>query len=132
MGKAVDAMCFSPCFVHVTREAFVQRQLLQCQTCGSQAFHVLDCCRSPDYVQVSTSHLGKHVKAWLGGVREMMWMWLFQRRQRCNQPVSREILDAWETRPFTISKCETLQAPPATDPKEAVEEVEHETVLAHR
>jgi hypothetical protein len=42
------------------------------------------------------------------------------------------ILDAWETRPFTISKCETLQAPPATDPKEAVEEVEHETVLAHR
>jgi hypothetical protein len=62
----------------------------------------------------------------------MVWAWLFQRRQDRNQPVSPEILAAWETRPFTISTRGTLQAPPATDPKEAVEEVEHETVVAHR
>jgi hypothetical protein len=62
----------------------------------------------------------------------MVRAWLSQRHQRSNQPVSPEVLEAWETRPLTISTGETLQALPATDPHEAVEEVEHENVAAPR
>ncbi|MGH8070549.1 MAG: hypothetical protein ACRERE_35980 [Candidatus Entotheonellia bacterium] len=129
-GKAVNTMCFSPCIVHATREAFVQRQLLQCQTCGSQAFHVLDCCRHPNYVRVSTSQLGKRLKAWLGGMQGMARAWLFQPRQRHAQPVSSEAFDAWEARPIVISTSGDVQAPRQTGADKAMEEVECETVSA--
>jgi hypothetical protein len=126
-------MCFSPCFVYATREALVQQRLLQCQTCGSQAFHVLDCCRHPDYVKVSTSSLGKWLKTWLGGVRSTVRAWSFQRRQRRDQPLSPpETLDSWETRPLSISRFGDLYAPRETGPDKAAEEVEHETVPAQR
>ena len=76
-GKAVSPMCYSPYFMHATREALVQRQLLQCRTCGSQAFHVLDCCRNPDYARVPTSPLGERLKAWLEAVQARMRASLF-------------------------------------------------------
>ena len=125
-------MCFSPGFVHVAREAFVQRQLLQCQTCGSQAFHVLDCCRHPHYVKVPTSHLAEQLKAWLGEVQDMVWAWLFQRRQHRDQPVFPETLDSWETRPITLSTFGDRQAPGQTSLDDAVEVVDHEPLPAHR
>ena len=132
IGKVVNAMCFSPGFVHVAGEAFIRRQLLQCKTCGSQAFHVLDCCRHPYYVKVPTSHLAGQVKAWLGEVQDRLRVWLLQRRQYRNQPVFPEPLDAWEARPITLSTCGDLQTPRQTDLDEAVEEVDHEPLTAHR
>ncbi len=122
-------MCYSPCFVHATRDAFALRQLLQCRTCGSQAFHVLDCCRHPDYVRVPTSPLGKTLKTWFGAVRLLVWEWLLRRHQRPAEPVTAEVLDTWETRPIVIR---TAGAPPAlrqTDIDNILEASERETLL---
>jgi len=125
-------MCFSPCFMHVTREALVQRQLLQCRTCGSQAFHVLDCCRNPDYVRVPTSPLGERLKAWLEAVQARMRAALFQPRQRPGEPVSPAVLDAWEARPLTLSNAEDTRVLRETGADKVVEEIEHETLSAYR
>jgi hypothetical protein len=125
-------MCYSPCIMHVTRQAFVERQLLQCRTCGSQAFHVIDCCRNPDYVRVPTSPLGGRLKNWLGGVRATVRAWLFQRQQPATEPVPSAALDAWEARPLTLSEAEDTRALQDTGSDTAVEEVEHELASAHR
>jgi hypothetical protein len=114
-------MCFSPCVVHVTREALVQRQLLQCRTCGSQAFHILDCCRDPDYGRVPTPPLGERLKAWLGAVRTRMRASALPPRLRPAQPVSPAALDAWEARPLTLRD---------TGVDKAMEEVEDVTLSA--
>ena len=128
MGKAVSPMCYSPCFIPAIRGAFVERQLLQCRTCGSQAFHILDCCRNPDYVRVPTSPLGERLKAWLGIVRA----WLVRPQQRPAQPASPAALDAWEVRPLRLSSAEHIGAPREAGTAKAVEEVEHEMASAHR
>jgi hypothetical protein len=121
-------MCLSPYFMHVTREAVVQRQLLQCRTCGSQAFHVLDCCRNPDYTRVPTSPLGERLKVWLEAAQARMRRSLFLTRQRLAALASTATLDAWEARPLTLSNAEDIRALRETDTDEAVEEVEHETL----
>jgi hypothetical protein len=132
IGKAVGTMCFSPCFMHVTREALVQRQLLQCRTCGSQAFHVLDCCRNPDYARVPTSPLGERLKAWLKVVQARMRGSLLLTRQRPTAPVSPAALDAWETRPLILSNAEDTSPLRETGADNAVEDIEHETPSAYR
>jgi hypothetical protein len=103
-------MCYSPYMMHVTRQAFGQRQLLQCRTCGSQAFHVLDCCRNPDYFRVPTSLLGERLKAWLAGAWALVRAWRFQRQQPHTAPVSSATLDAWEARPLILSDAEDRRA----------------------
>jgi hypothetical protein len=123
-------MCFSPCVVHVTREPLVQRQLLQCRTCGSQAFHVLDCCRDPDYARVPTSPLGERLKAWLGAVRSRMRASLLPPRRRPAQPASPAALDAWEARPLTLGNAEDTRALRDTGVDKAMEEVELVTLSA--
>jgi hypothetical protein len=121
-------MCLSPGFMHATQRAFVQQQLLQCRTCGSHAFHVLDCCRNPDYVRVPTSPLGEKLKAWLGAVQP----WLFQPRQRPAEAVSPEALDAWETRPLIINNSGDMPVPLEDGTDRAMEGVEREPVSTHR
>jgi hypothetical protein len=96
-------MCYSPCFIHATQTALVPQRLLQCRTCGSQAFHVLDCCRNPDYVRVPTSQLAHWLKHWLGRVQISAQAWRPRLRQRREQPASPEALDAWETRSITVA-----------------------------
>jgi hypothetical protein len=125
-------MCFSPCFMHTTQTAFVQRQLLQCRTCGSQAFHVLDCCRNPDYVRVPTSPLGEKLKGWLAGMHALVQTWLFRPHQCPERPVSPKALDAWEARPIVISTAGEARAPRATDADKAAEDREDEMVSTHR
>jgi hypothetical protein len=125
-------MCFSPCFMHVTREALVQRQLLQCRTCGSQAFHVLDCCRNPDYARIPLSSLGGRLKAWLEAVQAMMRAALALTRQRPDEPLSPAALDAWEARPLTQSNAEDTRALWETDADKIEEEIEHSTLSAYR
>jgi hypothetical protein len=125
-------MCFSPCFMHVTRAALVQRQLLQCRTCGSQAFQVLDCCRNPDYARVPTSPLGERLKAWLEAMQARMRASLFLTRQRPAEPVSPAALDAWEARSLTLSNAEDTRASRETGADKTVEEIEHETLSAYR
>jgi hypothetical protein len=125
-------MCYSPCIMHVTRQAFVERQLLQCRTCGSQAFHIIDCCRNPDYVRVPTSPLGGRLKAWLGGMQAMIRGWLFQRQQPATEPVPSAALDTWEARPLILNEAEDTRALQDTGPDAAVEEVEREMASAHR
>jgi hypothetical protein len=132
IGKAVSPMCLSPYFMHVTREALVQRQLLQCRTCGSQAFHVVDCCRNPDYARVPTSPLGERLKVWLGAVQARIRTSLFLTHQRPAAPVSPAALDAWEARPLTLGKAEDARALRGIDTDKAMEEVDHETLSARR
>ena len=62
----------------------------------------------------------------------MMWTWLFQRRQHRGQPVFPDTLNSWEARPLTRATCKDLQASRQTNLAEAVEEVDHEMVPAHR
>jgi hypothetical protein len=131
-GKAVIAMCYSAYFIQATRETFVQRQLLQCRTCGSQAFHVLDCCRNPDYARVPTSPLGERLKAWLEAVPARMRASLFWTLRRPAEPASPAALDAWEARPLTLSNAEDTRVLRETGADKAVEEIEHETLSAHR
>ena len=125
-------MCYSAYFIQATRGTFVQRQLLQCRTCGSQAFHVLDCCRNPDYARVPTSPLGERLKAWLEAVQARMRASLFLTRQRPAEPVSPAVLDAWEARPLTLSNAEDTPALRETGADKVVEEIEHETLSAYR
>ena len=131
-GKAVIPMCFSAGFMHTTREAFVQRQLLQCRTCGSQAFHVLDCCRNPDYVRVPTSHLGERLRRWLGSVKAMVQARLSQPLQRPEQPLSPQALDAWETRPLGIVNPGLTRAQLEPGADEAMAAEAHEPAPVHR
>jgi len=123
-------MCFSPCFVQATRGAFVQRRLLQCRTCGSQAFHVIDCCRNPDYAPVATTQLAARLKGWLTRVRTLLRRPLLPR----HQPVYRaspEELDTWETRPLaTIEVSHAHQA--ASDDAEESAETMQQTIAASR
>jgi hypothetical protein len=125
-------MCLYPGFVHATQGVFVQRQLLQCRTCGSQTFHVLDCCRNPDYVQVPSSHLGERLKAWLGGMQATVQAWLFQPHRRRERSASPEVLDAWEARRIVINNSGSRQVPRETTVDMALEAVEHETVSTPR
>jgi hypothetical protein len=123
-------MCLSPYFMHVTRESVVQRQLLQCRTCGSQAFHVLDCCRNPDYARVPTSPLGERLKVWLEAVQAGMRRAVSLTRQRRAAPASTATLDAWEARPLTLRSAEDIRALSETGTDKAVEEVEHKALSA--
>jgi hypothetical protein len=123
-------MCFSACLVHVTREALVQRQLLQCRTCGSQACDGLDWCRDPNYARVPRSPLGERLKAWLGAVQSRMRASLFPPRQCPAQPVSPADLDAWEARPLTLGNAEDTRALRDIGVDKATEEVEHVTLSA--
>jgi hypothetical protein len=132
IGKAVSPMCLSPYFMHVTREAVVRRQLLQCRTCGSQAFHVLDCCRNPDYARVPTSPLGERLKVWLEAVQARMRRSLVLTRQRRSAPASTATLNAWEARPLILSNAKDRRALWETDTDKAVEEVEHEALSAQQ
>jgi hypothetical protein len=116
--------------MHVTRESVVQRQLLQCRTCGSQAFHVLDCCRNPDYARVPTSPLGERLKVWLGALQARMRRSPFQTHQRRAASASTATLDAWEARPLTLRNAEDLRALWETDTDKAAPEVEHKTLSA--
>jgi hypothetical protein len=129
-GKAVITMCYSAYFIQATRGTCVQRQLLQCRTCGSQAFHVLDCCRNPDYARVPTSLLGERLKAWLEAVQARMRAALFPPRQRPAEPVSPAVLDAWEARPLTLSNAEDTRVLRETGADKVVDEIEHETLSA--
>jgi hypothetical protein len=134
-GKAVGTMCFSPCFVHMTREALVQRQLRQCRTCGAQAFHILDCCCNPDYGRIPASPLGGRLKAWLGAVQARMRAALLLRRQRADEPLSPGTLEAWEAQPLTHCHAEHTPAWWETSANMAgktEEEVEPETSSAYR
>lgn len=123
-------MCLSPYFMHVTRESVVQRQLLQCRTCGSQAFHVLDCCRNPDYARVPTSPLGERLKVWLKAVQAGMRRALSLTRQRRAAPASTATLDAWEARPLTLRSAEDIRALSETGTDKAVEEIAHKALSA--
>jgi len=125
-------MCYSAYFIQATRGTFVQRQLLQCRTCGSQAFHVLDCCRNPDYARVPTSPLGERLKAWLEAVQARMRASLFRTRQHPAEPASPAVLDAWEARPLTLSNAEDTRVLRETGADKVVEEIEHETLSAYR
>jgi hypothetical protein len=131
-GKVVISMCFSAGFMHATREAFVQRQLLQCRTCGSQAFHGLDCCRNPDYVRVPTWHFGERLRRWLGSVKTTVHAWLPGLPQRPEQPLSPEALDAWEARPLGILNAGPPRAQPELGADEAMEAEAHEPAPVHR
>ena len=125
-------MCYSAYFIQTTRETFVQRQLLQCRTCGSQAFHILDCCRNPDYARVPTSPLGERLQTWLQAVQTRIRASLFLTRQRPAEPVSTADLDAWEVRPLTLRNTENVRALRETDANKVVEETEHETPSVYR
>jgi hypothetical protein len=125
-------MCYSPCFIQATRTAFAQQQLLQCRTCGSQAFHILDCCRNPDYVRVPVSHLVERLKHWLGKAKAIGQAWRPQPRQRLEQAASPEALDTWETRPIIVINPGNTQAPQDSGVREAAGESEHEELAVHR
>jgi len=125
-------MCFSPCFLQATQGAFVQRRLLQCRTCGSQAFHVLDCCRNPDYVHVPTSHLGKTLRDWLGRVQAMVHSRLLQRHRRAEPRMSPDALDAWEARPITVINAGDAGARRDIGADKASQDAEHDAVSAYR
>lgn len=131
-GKAVITMCYSAYFVPATRETCVQRPLLQCRTCGSQAFSILDCCRNPDYVRVPTSPLGQRLKAWLNAVQARTRALLSLTRGRPAEPVSLADLDAWEVRPLAFSTAENRRALPEAGANKAVEEAEQEALSVFR
>jgi hypothetical protein len=125
-------MCYSAYFIQATRGTFVQRQLLQCRTCGSQAFHILDCCRNPNYARVPTSPLDEKLKAWLEAVQARMRALLFFKRQRPAEPMFPAVLDAWEARPLNLSHAEDRRVLRETDADKVGEEIEHEILSAYR
>jgi hypothetical protein len=125
-------MCFSPCFIHATQGAFVQHQLLQCRTCGSQAFHILDCCRNPDYIRVPTSRLGERLRGCLGSVKAIVQAWLRRAPQPPQRPQPSEVLDAWEARPLVTINAGDTPARRQAGADGAMEEVEHELASIHR
>jgi hypothetical protein len=131
-GKAVIPMCLSPYFLHTTSGAFVQRQLLQCRTCGSQAFHVLDCCRNPDYVRVPTLALGRKLRDWLGSLKANAQVWLRRPPQRPEPPLAPEVLDAWEARPLVSIKTRHTRAALVRDADETMQEEEREPAAIPR
>src|SRR5829696_6036271 len=104
-------MCYSPCFFHATQTTFAKPRLLQCRTCGSRAFHILDCCRNPDYTPVTTLHVGQGFRQQWGRVKAMVRRRWPQRRQRVEQTRSLEALDAWERRAITVVSPANTLAP---------------------
>jgi hypothetical protein len=106
-------MCFSPCFIAATQQAFTQKRLLQCRTCGSQAFHILDCCPNPDYAPVRASHLRERLGIWMARVREVVQAWWAQSRRHPAQPTPSEALDLWEARPLVTIDVEHTEPSPA-------------------
>jgi hypothetical protein len=125
-------MCYSPCFIQATRAAFAPQQLLQCRTCGSQAFHVLDCCRNPDYVRVPTSRLAHRLTQWLGRMKVSVHAWRSQRRQQFDQPVSPQALDAWETRSIVVVNPNHMRTSEDLRAQEGDQQQEHEAISARR
>jgi hypothetical protein len=125
-------MCYSAYFVHTTRETFRQQQLLQCRTCGSQAFHVLDCCRNPDYARVPTSPWGERLKAWLEATLARVRASLFLPRRRPAEPVPPADLDAWEVRPLTLRHPQDTPASWETAVSQVEKEAEHEPLAVTR
>jgi hypothetical protein len=97
-------MCFSPCFLAATQQAFTQKRLLQCRTCGSQAFHILDCCRNPDYVPVGASHISERLEHCMARLKALVQAWWPQSRRYAVQPAPMEALDLWETRPLVTGE----------------------------
>jgi hypothetical protein len=65
-------------------------------------------------------------------VQAIVRSWLFRPRQRPERPVSPQALDAWETRLIAVSSPENARAPQDVGADSLAEEVEHETVSAHR
>jgi hypothetical protein len=124
-------MCYSSCFVHAAQRALVQRQLLQCRTCGSQAFHVLDCCRNPDYARVPTSPFSEKLKGWLGAVQARLQAALSRLHRRPAESTSPAALDAWEARSLILGNAESTPGLRESCAAKAAEE-EQETVLSHR
>jgi hypothetical protein len=130
--KAVSTMCYSPCFIQATRAAFAPQQLLQCRTCGSQAFHVLDCCRNPDYVRVPTSQFVHRLTHWLSRVKTSVYAWRSQRRQGLDRPASPQALDAWETRPVIVVNPGRTRTSEDLGAREEAPHQGHEAVSARR
>jgi hypothetical protein len=100
---------------------------MQCRTCGSQAFHVLDCCRDPDYAPVARSQIVAPLKAWVHG----LWSRL-RRPQRPQQQPAPEPLDAWETRPLLPLAVEGVDSSSVAAMHDTTEPEMHETVSAGR
>jgi hypothetical protein len=132
LEKAVITMCYSPYFIQATRAAFAPQQLLQCRTCGSQAFHVLDCCRNPDYVRVPTSQFAHRLTQWLDRVKVSVLAWRSQRRRRFDQPPSPQELDAWESRSISVVTPDHLSAQEDLGVQEEDQQQEHKAVSARR
>lgn len=130
-GKGGEPMCYSSCFIQATQKAFVQNRLQQCRTCGSQAFHVMDCCRNPDYVPVATSHVAATLKGWLSRI----WMRLRMPQRARHQPAqlaSPERLDAWEARPLLTMETGRTRQLRVGDTDSAAEPKMQETIAAGR
>jgi hypothetical protein len=114
-------MCFSPCFIAATQQAFTHKRLLQCRTCGSQAFHILDCCRNPDYVPVRTSPVSERFENWMARVGALVRAWWPESRRAPVQPTSTEALDLWEARPLVTIDVEHTESSPAFATADAAE-----------
>jgi hypothetical protein len=125
-------MCYSPCFIQATRTAFTPQVLLQCRTCGLQAFHVLDCCRNPDYARVPTSQFVHRLKRWLGRVKTSAQAWRPQLRQRFERSAPPEALDAWETRSITVTNPNHMSTSEDLEVQQVDGQREREAVSAHR
>jgi hypothetical protein len=98
--KAGSLMCFSPCFVHATQHAFVPQRLLVCQSCGSQAFHVLDCCHSPNYVPVQNPYLRRRLASWMERLQAVLRAWRARPPQDVWGSAAVEALDGREAPPL--------------------------------
>lgn len=125
-------MCFSPCFVHATSEAFVQRRLLACRTCGSQAFHALDCCRNPDYMPVQNSPLRRMLASWMARLQERLRPWWSQAGQHTKASTTIEALDGWEARPFKPIAVTITKPLRDLEPEATAEADIYETTAAQR
>ena len=97
-------MCFSPCLIAATQRALTQQRLLRCRTCGSQAFHILDCCCNPDYVPVRVSRISERMEHCMARVKTLLQAWWPQSRRSPVQPAPTEVLDLWETRPLVTGE----------------------------
>jgi hypothetical protein len=125
-------MCFSPCFLAATQQAFTQKRLLYCQTCGSQAFHILDCCHKPDYSPVRTSHVRDSIANLMVRVRALVQAWCVKHHRHPVRPTSTAALDLWEARPLVTVDVQQTQPSPEFATADAAEAKPCETSTAHR
>jgi hypothetical protein len=125
-------MCFSPCFVHATQQAFVAQRLLVCQSCGSQAFHVLDCCRNPDYVPVQNSHLRRKLAGWMERLQQALRTRWARPPRHVEASVAVEALDGWEAPPLKSIDVTLITPIGNAEPETADEADIYETAAAHR